>query len=59
MTDDPIANMRSRMERCRRLARLTTDERMNDALRQMADEIEADAKRLEQERRSAAGSSAS
>lgn len=56
MTDDPIANMRGRMERCRRLARLTTDNKLYEALLQMADEIEADADRLEEERRSAGGS---
>jgi hypothetical protein len=40
MSDDPIANIRGWME----------------ALLQMADEIEADADRLERERRNSAGS---
>jgi hypothetical protein len=34
------------MERCRRLAKLTHDERASKALLEMADEIEADLDRL-------------
>lgn len=48
MSDDPIANMRSRVEMCRRLAKTITDQRAAAILRQMADEGEADIKRLEQ-----------
>jgi hypothetical protein len=41
------ANLRARVERCRRLAATTTDERAAAILRQMADEGEADLKRIE------------
>lgn len=42
-----IANMRSRVARCRQLADSTTDPRTADILRQMADEGEADIRRIE------------
>ena len=41
--------MRYRIERCRRLARLMTDERTIDALNELADDIEADLRKLEAE----------
>lgn len=44
--DELIAKMRGRVEQCRRLARSTTDERTASVLNQMADEGEADIKRL-------------
>lgn len=50
MTDDPLDHMRSRIEQCRRLARMITDPEAVKMLRQMADEGEADLKRLEAER---------
>jgi hypothetical protein len=46
---DTIAHMQSRIERCRRLAKLTTDDTMRDALLAMAGEIEADVEVLKQE----------
>lgn len=42
-----IRNMRERVDRCRRLAKGLTDDRARDALLKMAQEIEADIKRLE------------
>jgi len=42
-----ITNMRSRLQLCRRLAVATHDVRASDALRKMAEEIEADLQRLE------------
>lgn len=48
--DDPqllIANMRARIEKCRRLAKYINDPRTTEALLQMADEGEADIRRLE------------
>ena len=50
MSDDPIKNMRERVERCRRLAATITDSRAAAILTQMADEGEADIARLEAER---------
>ena len=41
--------IRGRIEQCRRLARYVNDPRTTDALLQMADEGEADLRRLEQE----------
>jgi len=51
--EDTIANMRARVEQCRRLAATITDQRAAGILRQMADEGEQDIKRLlaEQESR--------
>jgi hypothetical protein len=42
-----IAHMRSRVEQCRRLAAALTDKRACEALLQMAEEGEADIRRLE------------
>lgn len=50
MATDPIMNMRARVAQCRRLAEHITDARTAQILCQMADEGEADIKRLEQER---------
>lgn len=50
MTDDVIANMRTRVATCRRLASSTQDERTANILRSMAEEIEADMLRIEAER---------
>lgn len=46
MSDDPIKNMRERVEKCRRLAATITDTRAASILRQMADEGSADIARL-------------
>ena len=40
------ANMRSRAQRCRRLAAAITDDRARQTLEKMAEEIEADLARL-------------
>jgi predicted nucleic acid-binding Zn-ribbon protein len=48
MNEDVIANIRSRMERCRRLASMITDRRAIEVLEQMAREAEDDIGRLEQ-----------
>lgn len=50
MGTDPIANMRGRVEQCRRLAASILDDRAAVALLKMASEIEADIARLEAER---------
>lgn len=50
---DPIRRMAARIERCRRLAATTTDERTASILRQMADEGEQDMRRLTTERENA------
>lgn len=47
MSEETIQHMRERIERCRRLAKATTDERTAEALLQIADEIEADVRQLE------------
>jgi len=44
---DVLANMRARVEQCRRLANSTTDKRTATILLQMAEEGEADIKRME------------
>ena len=44
--DELVRKMRNRIERCRRLARSTTDQRTAGILNQMADEGEADIQRL-------------
>jgi hypothetical protein len=49
MADTVIAKMRARVAQCRRLAATITDTRAAAILRQMADEGEADIKRLEAE----------
>ena len=46
---DLIQKMRGRVEQCRRLARSTTDDHTAKVLNQMADEGEADIKRLRSE----------
>ncbi|HEX8840275.1 MAG TPA: hypothetical protein VF750_07385 [Sphingomicrobium sp.] len=50
MNDDIIANIRSRVERCRYLAGMINDQQAAEVLRQMAQEGEADIERLEAER---------
>ena len=44
--DEIIKQIRARVETCRRLANVTTDERTAETLKQMADEGDADIKRL-------------
>jgi hypothetical protein len=46
---ETIENMRSRVEKCRRLATMTNDARVAEVLRQMAEEVEADIAMLEAE----------
>src|SRR5690348_5590284 len=48
MNEDVIENIRSRMERCRRLASMITDKKAIDVLEQMAREAEADIARLQE-----------
>ncbi|MDV3257174.1 MAG: hypothetical protein LOX97_05210 [Sphingomonas sp.] len=50
MNDDPLQNMRDRIERCRRLAEYVNDPRTTEALLQMAEQGEADLARLLEER---------
>jgi hypothetical protein len=50
MNDDIIANIRSRVERCRYLAGMINDKQAAEVLRQMAEEGDADIRRLEAER---------
>ena len=47
MSDDVIAHMRARIEQCRRLAKYINDPRTTDALLKMAEDGEADIKRLQ------------
>jgi hypothetical protein len=49
MSDNPLANMRIRMEQCRRLAALTKDLKMSRQLNDWADEIALDIERLKAE----------
>ena len=49
MSDDVIANIRARIDKCRKLADMITDERAAAILRQMAEDGETDIKRLEAE----------
>jgi hypothetical protein len=49
VADNVIANMRARIEQCRRLANATNDAPAFAVLRKMANDIEADVKRLEAE----------
>jgi hypothetical protein len=44
--DSLLANIRARVEKCRRLAAATTDEKAAKILRDMADEGEADIRQL-------------
>jgi len=46
MGKDLIAHMRERVDKCRRLAEMITDERAANILRQMAEDGEADIRRL-------------
>ena len=50
MDDETIRHIQERVERCRRLARATTDERTATALLEMAAEGEADLARILAER---------
>jgi hypothetical protein len=50
MDEDVIANIRNRVERCRRLAASTTDRQVAAVLLQMAEEGDADLNRLRSER---------
>ena len=50
MSDDPLENMRARIERCRRLAKYVNDPRTTEALIQMAEQGEIDLARLIAER---------
>jgi len=50
MTDDVLANMRDRAARCRRLAQGTLNQEDSRTLLKMAEEIEADIRRLERDR---------
>jgi len=47
MADDVVKRMKARVAQCRRLAGTITDPRAAQILRQMAEEGEADIKRLE------------
>lgn len=47
MNEDVIEHIRSRVERCRRLAAMITDKRAVDVLLQMAQEGDADIARLQ------------
>lgn len=51
MDEALINNMRARVAQCRRLAAFTTDQRVAEILLKMAEEGEADLKRLEDEAR--------
>jgi hypothetical protein len=46
MDEDVVANIRARVERCRRLAASTTDRQVATVLLQMADEGDADLERI-------------
>lgn len=46
MDEQTISNMRARVAKCRALAKATSDERTRKTLLQMADEGDADIKRL-------------
>lgn len=48
MNEEVIENIRSRAERCKRLASMITDKRAIEVLREMAREAEADIERLKQ-----------
>ena len=55
MNEDVVANIRARVERCRRLAASTTDRQVATVLLQMADEGDRDLKRLTMESSGEAG----
>lgn len=48
MDEETLRHIRDRIERCRRLARQTTDDLARQALLDLADEGEADLRRLEE-----------
>lgn len=56
MENDPLENMRARVEQFRRFADLIHDGEMSLKLRHWADEIQLDLRRLEAERRERDGS---
>lgn len=45
--DDPIRRMRERAHQLRRMLTLAHDPRLTEPMRKMADEVEADANKLE------------
>jgi hypothetical protein len=47
MNEDVIANIRSRIERCKRLASMITDKQAIEVLLEMVEEGERDIERLE------------
>ena len=47
MANELIAHMRARVDQCRRLAEMITDEKAASILRQMAEDGEADIRRIE------------
>jgi hypothetical protein len=49
MSAELITNMRARIEQCRRLAKYINDPRTTEALLRMAEEGEADLRKLEAE----------
>jgi hypothetical protein len=53
MDDTVVENMRARIVQCRRLADLIHNPEVTRTLLQMADDIEADLKRLDDEKRPA------
>jgi hypothetical protein len=57
MSDNPLNEMRRRIQTCRRLARQILDRQAIDALLQMAEEIEIDLAKLEAERAGGSGPS--
>ena len=50
MDDDPVVNMRGRVQQCRRLAGSVDDRATTLMLLKMAQDIEADIQRIEAER---------
>lgn len=52
VSEDVIANIRARVDKCRKLADMITDERAAAILRQMAEDGETDIKRLQAEQES-------
>ena len=46
-TEDIIANVRRRAEQCRRLSQFSTDPKVSKTLKQMAEEAEADIRKIE------------
>jgi hypothetical protein len=46
MSEEVVANMRARVEQCRRLAKHVSDQRTAETLRKMAEEVESDIRRL-------------